>query len=189
MKISHQLTNITAHPFDNPHIKKIILKYINKIIIDMDGIQPSICDPFRNKQKRIQGTKLISNDLNPDFDTTYNLEACDFGELCEREGFGFNLVLFDPPYSLRQLKEQYENIGHKLKKWQTNNMWGRCKDSLARCVYPGGYVISLGWHTHGFGKHRGFEKVEVCVFEQAGSPDRYDLLLTVEKKVQHTLEC
>ena len=118
---------------------------------------------------------------------TYNLEANDFGEEMERQGKLFDLVLFDPPYSLRQLKEQYEGIGQKLELWQTKSMWGRCKNALGNCVAPGGYVISFGWHSSGFGRKRGFEIQEVHVMGQGGHEDRYDLIVTIEKKIANDL--
>jgi hypothetical protein len=151
----------------------------------------SICDPFANdtceEPGLWDGAYVTSNDLNPSFKTTYNLEANDFAEKMEREGRLFDLILFDPPYSLRQLKDQYEGIGMNLELWQTQNMWGRAKNALAQCVPVGGYVIHLGWHTSGFGKHRGFEKVELLNLEPVGKDDRYNLLITVEQKTQTSL--
>lgn len=182
-----KVTNITAHPFENRHIKKIIDNTISKL--KYETVVVDICDPFsNNKTQRMQGTCLTTNDLNPKFDATYDMEANDFGEKMYEEGFLFDLVLFDPPYSLRQLKDCYEGIGKELEQWQSHNMWGRCKDALAKCVRPGGYVISLGWSTHGFGTSRGFEKQEVHNFEQSGIDGRYNIHLVIEKKIQHSLD-
>lgn len=115
------------------------------------------------------------------------MEANDFAELMKSKQMMFDLILFDPPYSLRQLKEQYENIGHKLQLWQTQNKWGRARNALSKCVRLGGYVISFGWETSGFSRKRGFQVEEILVINQAGHADRYDLLVTVEKKVQTSL--
>ena len=192
IEMSYHITNITANPFDMPIIKKLIDKYLNKlnfkIINESRDNTIDICDPFCNKQTlRRQGTNHITNDLNPKYDAMFNMEANDFGELMLEKKQSFDLVLFDPPYSLRQLKEQYENIGHKLELWQTQNKWGRCRNALAKCVRIGGYVISFGWETSGFGRKRGFQVEEILVLNQAGHADRYDLLVTVEKKVQTNL--
>ena len=186
--MSYHKTNITANPFDMPVVKKLIDKYLNRLNFRIvneprDGTI-DIVDPFCNKQTiRRQGTNLITNDLNPKFNATYNLEANDFAELCLAKGYEFDLVLFDPPYSLRQLKEQYENIGYKLELWQTQNKWGRARNALAKCVRSGGYAISFGWETSGFSPKRGFELQEILVLNQAGHADRYDLLIAVEKKI------
>lgn len=185
-KMSYHITRFTYHPFENKHVKKIIDAVIRKLA-SKDG-PVHICDPFCNdKTTRRQGTTLTTNDLNPKFKADYNLEANDFGELMERKGRSFDLILFDPPYSLRQLKEQYEGIGKDLELWQTKNMWGRCKDALLSCVAPGGYVISFGWHTSGFGRRRGFEVQEIHVLNQGSLEARYDLLVTVEKKITNDL--
>ena len=125
--------------------------------------------------------------MNPAFETDYNLEFQEFAKVMAACGAEFDLILFDPPYSLRQLKEHYDGIGSKMALWQSQNMWKEGKDFLARQVRAGGYVISLGWTTSGFGKKRGFKKVAVHVFEQAAREDRYALLVTVEQKVQTTL--
>lgn len=191
VQMSYRVTNITSHPFENPHIEQIIqrtIRRLNDANVNKIPGKIHVCDPFsNNKTKRRQGTTLVTNDLNPKFGANYCLEANDFGELMYREQRLFDLVLFDPPYSLRQLKEQYEGIGQKLELWQTKNMWGRCKNALAKCVAPGGYVISFGWHSSGFGRKRGFEIQEVHVMGQGGHEDRYDLIITVEKKIANDL--
>jgi len=188
MKLYHIITTITAHPFENRHVKKIINKWIGLLRNnDLDKLI-SICDPFsNNKTTRRQGTTLISNDLNPKFNSTYNLEFNDFGKLMKSNNERFDLILFDPPYSLTQLKKQYEGIGKKLEQWQSQRMWTAGKDALATTVKPGGIVISFGWTSQGFGKHRGFEKVELYNIEQSGRDGQYNLQITVEQKVDHNL--
>ncbi len=191
IKMSYHITNITAHPFENPHVKKIIDRVIRKLNNDSSNRIPGrihICDPFsNNKTTRRQGTTLVTNDLNPKFNADYCMEANDFGEEMFKQQKMFDLILFDPPYSLRQLKEQYEGIGSKLPQWQTRNMWGRCRNALAKCVAPGGYVISFGWNSSGFGRARGFEIEEIMLLGQGGHADRYDLIITVERNVTTSL--
>ena len=187
MRLNFHITNITSKPFDNPHIKSLILRYIRRLN-ELHQMTVSICDPFANDSARLwEGAMVTSNDINTEFETTYNMEANDFGEEMERKGRMFDLVLFDPPYSLRQLKDCYAGVGKDLDLWQTQNMWGRCKNALAQCIPVGGYVIHLGWHSHGFGKNRGFEKVEMMVCEQAGKDERYNVLVTVEQKTQASI--
>lgn len=191
MKSYYRVSNITAHPFDNKHIKRIIDNVIMRINNDLSERIVSnihICDPFsNNKTIRRQGTTMVTNDLNPSYDSDYHLDANDFGELMYKKQKMFDLVLFDPPYSLRQLKDCYEGVGKNLPHWQTQNMWGRAKDALGNCVGPGGYVISFGWSSHGFGMARGFEKQEIHNFEQAGKDGRYNIQVVVEKKITTSL--
>jgi hypothetical protein len=186
IEMTWTLTNITSTPFENRHIRRIIDRVIRKLHITLQG-EVSMVDPFARESFTRGLEYCITNDLNEDFDTDYNLEFKDFAAMVKTKGIKFDLVVFDPPYSLRQLKDHYDGIGKDLKLWQTQNMWGEGKDSLAECVVPGGYVISLGWTSSGFGKKRGFEKRAVHVFEQAAREDRYSLLVTVEQKVQTNL--
>ena len=193
--INHKISHITNTPFDNPHVQRLFKKYINLICqkdtdsgLNLEN-KVRIIDPFA-REYRQPGCITISNDLNPEFNTTFNMEANDFGEHMNDGETVCDLIFFDPPYTLRMLKDHYDGIGKDLKLWQTNNMWRRCKDNLAAILRPGGYVISFGYHTHGFGRYRGFDKREILILERPGSPDKYDLLITVEEKVQFTLfEC
>lgn len=180
-------TNITNTPFDNPHVRLIMDRVINEINFSRSG-RVLMCDPFAREcfTNYLQG--CITNDLNPAFNTNYNLEFKDFAFKMQELEHQFDLIFFDPPYSLRQLKEHYDGIGKDLKLWQTHNMWGEGKDVLAQLVKPGGYVISLGWTTSGFGRKRGFTKKAIHVMEQVAREDRYALLITVEQKTQTTLK-
>lgn len=184
--MTFRVSSITHTPFDNPHIRSIIDRVMYKLNCELQG-EVSICDPFARECFTNQLENCVTNDMNPAFDTDYNLEFQEFAKVmsgCQQE---FDLILFDPPYSLRQLKEHYDGIGSKMAHWQSQNMWREGKDLLARQVRVGGYVISLGWTTSGFGKKRGFKKVAIHIFEQAAREDRYALLVTVEQKVQTSL--
>lgn len=191
MKSYFRVSNIGAHPFENSYVQRIIdrvLDRLNNANIHRIPGKLHLCDPFsNNKTHRRQGTTLVTNDLNPKFNADYALDANDFAELMYKEQKLFDLVFFDPPYSLRQLKDCYEGIGKELPHWQTQNMWGRAKDALAKCVPAGGYVISFGWSSHGFGKRRGFEKQEIHNIEQGGKDGRYNVQIVVEKKVANDL--
>ena len=200
MIINHVITNMTNQPFDNKHVKKLMNTYMFAAVHNWgwrmkdSEQQKFIVDPFAREsitsQKGEWGYLTISNDLNPIMPTDFHLECNEFAATCLR-GKRIGFCLFDPPYTLRMLKEHYMDegtaIADTIPMWQTNNMWGTAKDIIARRMIPGSYVISFGYHTHGFGKHRGFEKQEILILEQAGSPDRYDILVTVEKKVQSSL--
>ena len=189
--MSHTRTNITNTPFDNPHIRKILDREIDLMMRRTKGKGLGI-DPFARESFTTKNENFITNDLNDEFDCHYNLEFKDFAKQLRLRVDHFklqkvDLVFFDPPYSLRQLKEHYDGIGEHLALWQTHNMWGEGKDHLAQIMDVGSRVVSLGWTTAGFGKKRGFEKVAVHVFEQVAREDRYSLLVTVEEKVQHRL--
>lgn len=191
MKMTHTITNISSEPFSNPHIRKVIDRVLNDVMYDTCG-NALIVDPFARDSFTSRLPSCITNDLNTEFNTDYNLEFKDFAKALQGQFHLFmkpiDLILFDPPYSLRQLKDCYDGIGKDLDLWQTQNMWKEGKDILATMMRPGSYAISLGWTTAGFGKKRGFEKREIHIFEQAAREDRYSLLLTVEQKVQTSLD-
>lgn len=186
--MSHIRTNLTSEPFNNPHIRKLLDRVIRIATINNNYQEIKLCDPFARNSFTTKMSNAITNDLNDIMPTTYHKEFKDFAQLMLEQEQEFDVIFFDPPYSLRQLKENYDGIGKDLELWQTHNMWGVGKDALSKCVKPGGYVVSLGWTTAGFGKKRGFDKKEVHVFEQVAREDRYSLLLTIERKVQTTLD-
>lgn len=195
LKCYYHYTKVTNTPFSMPIVQKIIQNTLKKINNSGIGKKTNskirIVDSFAREYRQL-GCITISNDLNPEFDTMYNLEANDFGELILQK-FEFNelepfdLCFHDPPYNLTMLKKHYDGIGENLPQWQCRNMWGRNKDALAKTIKPGGYVISCQWHSHGYGKRRGFEKVEIHNIEHSGNEDKYNLQVVVEKKVQQNL--
>ena len=88
-------------------------------------------------------------------------------------------VLFDPPYSPRQLKECYQNNGLCLHDTKSS-VWSKWKDEIARVIVPGGICISFGWSSNGIGKERGFELLQVVLVAHGGNHN--DTIVTVECK-------
>ena len=189
MKFSYAMTKITSEPFSMPKVRKILDQVINQATRELDFGMPLIVDPFaRSSFLTLGNHNTITNDLDPQFThCDYNLTAHEFAVEIKGSGVEIDVLVFDPPYSLRQVKECYEGIGKDLELWQTHNMWGKCKDDLASCMKLGSYAVSLGWDTHGMGEKRGFKKMEIHNFEQGGNEYAYNLLVTVERKVQTEL--
>lgn len=91
-------------------------------------------------------------------------------------------VLFDPPYSFRQISEHYKQLGQKATKRDTSMaFYEKVKSELADLVETGGYAISFGWNTNGFGITRGFRIVEILMVAHGGSKN--DTIVVVEQKV------
>ena len=157
-----------SRTFEIPPIKELVTKYTHR--------GGTIVDPFANDCKI--GT--ITNDLNPKYDTDYHLDAYDFLKMiptCSAE-----VVLYDPPYSLRQVKECYEGVGITVTAEHTKASWrARHLDEIARILKPNGVCLCFGWNTNGVGKKRGFELMEVLIVPHGGS--KYDTLCTVERKI------
>jgi len=127
----------------------------------------------------------VTNDVNPDLDVDYHLDATEFLELWDDASV--DLVLYDPPYTPTQLKEHYNEYPESKVLYYTskNNYWSRQKDTISRIVKPGGFVISCGYDTNGIGKGRGFEIVEILLVAHGGGHN--DTIVTVERKVQSVL--
>ncbi len=150
-------------------IKELVEKYVTKARV--------IIDPFANDCK--YGT--ITNDLNPEFNTTHHLDALEFLKIQESESA--DLVLYDPPYSLRQASECYKSFGKEKLSGTVTNMkyWAQCKDEIARILKPNGVVICCGWNSNGIGKNRGFETAEILIVAHGGGKN--DTIITVENKI------
>lgn len=166
------INRIWAMPNSKTFTIKPIKELLNRYITD--GMV--VVDPFANESKF--GT--ITNDLNPKFDTNYHLDALDF--LKQINDNCADIVLYDPPYSPRQIKECYDGIGVTVTADDTKASW-RAKhlDEIKRVLKPNGICISFGWNTNGVGKKRGFEIIEILIVPHGGSKN--DTLCTVERKV------
>lgn len=93
-----------------------------------------VVDPFCNSSK--YGT--ITNDLNPEFDTTYHMDALAFLKMLPTESA--DAVLFDPPYSITQAAACYKSYGKEKLETNVANMayWAQCKDHISRILKQGG---------------------------------------------------
>ena len=95
-------------------------------------------------------------------------------------------LLFDPPYSPRQLKECYNSLGQSLTQYDTSNAtWRKWKDEIARIVAPNGKVISFGWNSNGIGKNRGFKIEKILLVAHGGNHN--DTICVVERKIDRRL--
>lgn len=134
-----------------------------------------IIDPFANNSK----IATVTNDLNPDFNTDFHLDAFDFLKMFDNNSI--DVVLYDPPYSTRQVSESYKNVGKEVTALDISANWRKKHlDEIQRILKPNGIAICFGWNTNGVGKTRGFEMVEVLIVAHGGSHN--DTLCTVEIK-------
>jgi len=122
----------------------------------------------------------LRNDLNPEIEhAQFHLPADVFCSQLEDDKH--DGCLFDPPYNLNQTKECYKSIGLKLNQGDALYFPTNVKNVAAKKVKIGGYVISFGWDTIGFGKKRGYELLEVLDICHGGK--HYDTLITIEKRI------
>ena len=152
-------------------IRELILKYTKKPVFWID--------PFAG-HSTMKKYCISTNDLNLDCETNKHMEALDYLKTFNDNSVGG--VLFDPPYSARQIKECYGSIGRKVHQEDTQgSFYTKKKEEIARIVMGGGIVISFGWSSMGIGKSRGFEIVEILLVPHGGV--HYDTICVVEKKM------
>lgn len=122
---------------------------------------------------------VATNDLNPEMDTTHHMEALDF--LSEFGDCSIDGVLFDPPYSPRQISECYKSVGLEVHMEDTqSSFYTERKREVARIVKHGGLVICCGWNSGGIGEGLGFEMLEVLIVPHGGAHN--DTIVTVERR-------
>ena len=157
-----------SNTFDIDCIRRLIYKYVKPEMVSID--------PFANKNR----IASITNDIDPQYSTDYHMDAYDFlGMFDERYA---DVVLFDPPYSPRQISECYKKLGLSVNMETTqSSFWSKLKDRISLITKPNGIVISCGWNSNGIGKTRGFEIVEILLVAHGGNHN--DTIVTVERKL------
>lgn len=151
--------------FDIKPIKSLISQYFHKNSID----------PFANKNR----IASITNDLDAGFNCNFSLDAIDFLKSFGAESI--DLVLYDPPYSPRQVSECYKKHGKTVNMATTQaSYWAKQKTEIGRIVKPNGHVITCGWNSGGIGMKYGFKIVEILIVPHGGWHN--DTIVTVERK-------
>lgn len=134
-------------------------------------------DPFANTSRLAK----VTNDIDWIMGTDFALDALSFLKTFDDESV--DLVLFDPPYSPRQVSECYKSLGLTVSSQDTQSkFWGDLKKEIARITRLNGKVISFGWNTNGIGKTKGFQIIEILTVAHGGNHN--DTICTVEVKEQ-----
>ena len=169
MKFTRVWEMPNSNTFEIKCIRNLIGKYFKKDMISID--------PFANKCRLAK----ITNDLNPEYDTDYHLDAVDF--LKQFDDNSIDFVFYDPPYSLRQVSECYKNVGIEVTMETTQSSW-RTKhiNEISRILKPEGIAMCFGWNSSGIGKERGFNLNEILLICHGGSHN--DTIVTVGQKVK-----
>jgi len=132
-------------------------------------------DPFANQNK----WATITNDLNPEYDTDYHLDALDFLKMFDDRSV--DGVLYDPPFSSRQVSECYKGFGLEVTMETTQTrFWTALKVEIERIIKVGGKVLSFGWNSGGIGQKYGFDIKRILLVPHGGI--RNDTICTVEVK-------
>jgi hypothetical protein len=153
--------------FDIKPIREFIDKWCSDNVLSID--------PFANKNR----IALITNDIDSEMGCDYNLDALDFLKTFANNSVG--IVLFDPPFSPRQLAESYKKVGRSVNFETTQaSFWGNIKKEISRIVLSDGIVLSFGWNSGGVGKTNGFELLEVLLVAHGGQHN--DTICVAERK-------
>ena len=138
-------------------------------------------DPFAGSSE----LATYRNDIDPGSPAPYHLDAEHFcvALFQQRPPVSlFDLGLFDPPYSPRQISEVYRRVGLTVGQKETQNgaLYRRVRDAMDLLIAPGGYVLSFGWNSQGMGKKRGYELIEVLLVAHGGAHN--DTICIAERK-------
>jgi hypothetical protein len=133
----------------------------------------TIADPF----SRNATWGNVTNDMDTTTNAIHHLPAEEF---VLKLGRGtFDAVLFDPPYSPRQMAEVYSKVGlHNH--GQNAKLYAEVRAGLDRALRPGGIALSFGWNSAGFGKKYGYERLEILLVCHGGAHN--DTICVAERK-------
>ena len=166
MNLTRRWAMANHETFSIKPIKELLSVYVG------DGV--GWIDPFSRNSKLAS----ITNDINPTTSASSHLSAIEFIKSFTE----IKNCIFDPPYSLRQVKECYEGIGRQFTHFDSQNSvrWTEERDAIMERMPKGGIVISFGWTTTCMGMKRGYAIKEILMVSHG--PAHNDTLVTVEER-------
>jgi hypothetical protein len=170
MKITRVWAMPSPNTFSIPPIADLLDRWLPRAGVTVD--------PFARDSTRA----TVSNDLDPAMPTDYHMEAGEFVRHLEKIEYRADAVLFDPPYSPRQISECYKKVGLAISTATTQNarLYKEVRDGLDAILHTGGIAISCGWNSRGFGTGRGYEIEEILLVTHGGAHN--DTIVTVDRK-------
>jgi len=167
MKINRAWAMPSKNTFSIKPISELLERYVSDDLVSID--------PFANSNR----LAMHCNDLDPQYETEFCMDAIEFLKVFDDNSI--DLVLFDPPYSPRQVSECYKSLDMTVNMQTTqSSFWGNLKKEIDRITKPGSVVITFGWNSGGIGKTKGFEIVEILMVAHGGWHN--DTICTVEIK-------
>lgn len=155
MKMSRAWAMPNAETFSVKPIGDFVRRYMHGVSVD----------PFARNKKWATHT----NDLNPNTEAEYHMDAVSFMERLASIGVKADCIILDPPYSPRQITECYAAAGLKATMKDTQNaaLYARVRNAARKLCKAGTVVLSFGWNSAGMGK--GFKKVEILIVAHGGA--------------------
>jgi hypothetical protein len=175
MKMSRVWAMPNADTFDVPDIGAFVKRYLHNSKVSID--------PFARNRR----WATYTNDLNPQTEADYHMEAAEFLQMLATQGVCGDLAIFDPPYSLEQCARSYKNVGRPVTERDTQifGRWTEHKHLLANILEPEAIVLSFGWNSAGIGKKHGFEPIELLLVAHGAAHN--DTICLAEHRVQPRL--
>lgn len=135
-------------------------------------------DPFARNNKWATHT----NDLNPKTSAQHHMDAVAFLDMLHEQSVRADTVLFDPPYSPRQIMECYAEAGLKptMHDTQSARFKKECREAIRRVCNVGGTVLSFGWNSVGMGPL--YQTLEILIVCHGG--DHNDTICVAQKMVE-----
>ncbi len=162
-----------ADTFSIPPIKSFVEQYLETARV--------VVDPFA----RNSGYGSLTNDLNPATEALWHMDAREFCRMLAGKGIRADAVIFDPPYSPRQISECYKQVGRPVTTKDTQNsvLYSEARQGLAGLLKPGGVALSFGWNSAAFD---GFDTVEILLVAHGGAHN--DTICVASRKPTDFLE-
>lgn len=161
----------SANTFSIPPIQEFVNSYLiqSKLSVDMFA--------------RNSDLATYTNDLNQDTTAHHHLDAVEFLRYLKRLGTKADLVLFDPPYSLRQISECYKSIGLPVSQKDTQSacLCQGVRDAILPLCTDRAIVLSFGWNSVGMGIKRGFKIREILLCCHGGGHN--DTICIAEERI------
>lgn len=156
-----------AETFSIDPVARLINRYVGRGCFSVD--------PFARNSKFAK----VTNDIDPSTTADFHMDALVFLKRFE-EG-SVDAVLYDPPYSISQVREVYRDLKGTVNLETTSaSFWKKNKSQVRRVLKPGGLVVCCGWNSGGMGKVLGFELLHVLLICHGGPHN--DTIVTVERK-------
>lgn len=161
----------SADTFDCKPIGEFVWRYLSKAKVSID--------PFARNRR----WATYTNDLNPNTEADYHMDAEDFCNWLRSSLVRPDLVIFDPPYSPRQISECYKSFGKTPTVQDTQNaaLYSRVRNAFDVMVPPGGIVLSFGWNSVGMGQKHNFEILEIMLCCHGGAHN--DTICMAERRI------
>lgn len=157
--------------FSVPPIGAFVRSYLDAATVSVD--------PFARNKRWATHT----NDLNTATQAEHHMDAEKFLLMLAAQGVKADLVIFDPPYSPRQISECYKSVGLEvgMKETQSALLYQRVRNAIVPLLTDDAIVLSFGWNTVGMGKKHGFAIEEILLCCHGGAHN--DTICMAERRL------